>query len=81
MHVTIIFICINDNIPLSGEILKLILMFRTALYFQKKKKQTEKIEDSTESSCISSIQFILLEKEMATHSSILASKIPWTEEA
>ena len=80
MHVTIIFICINNNIPLSGEILKLILMFRTALYFQKKKK-TEKIEDSTESSCISSIQFILLEKEMATHSSILASKIPWTEDA
>lgn len=37
MHFTIIFICINDYIPLSGEILKLILIFRTAFYFQKKK--------------------------------------------
>ena len=41
MHFTIIFICINDNIQLSGENLKLILIFRTAFYFQEKKKNWE----------------------------------------
>ena len=71
--------CINDYTSLSGEFLKLILIFRTAFYFHKKKK-IEKIDDSTESSCVSSTQILLLEKKMVTHSSILASKIPWTEE-
>ena len=65
-----------DSLPSETPPLLIVCLERTSLVAQMVKSLPTMLE--TQVQCLS--QEDLLEKEMATHSSILAWKIPWTEE-
>ena len=65
-----------DSLPTETPPLLIVCLERTSLVAQMVKSLPTMLE--TQVQCLS--QEDLLEKEMATHSSILAWKIPWTEE-